>query len=369
MLGDVSEFAKALEPLIRKIVDERTKNALRVERYEVSTAANGTVMGVRQPYGTEIFLPYSNSVEGAHEGDSVLVLWRGALSNAKVWSYADGPADVTLPKGTVDSTSTSTQFTATVGGITELRDGVQCYLTNGVVTSAAGWTLNVNGLGAKPVYQSMAAAGVTTTIFNINYSMLFIYNEHRIEGGCWDIFYGYNTNDNTIAYNVRDYQSNKLMASALYRYMVCFTGRNGKLIPSCNTSNSTSTSKTLSTAAFDPFLPIYFYASTTTVSANASPGGSSLWLKYSTANLRYAFNVGTSSLAEKQPVYLRCAPQTDGTVKLDGNNCVVQALPDSADGKVYLLLGYSYSGYQVEFGMQHPIFQYVNGKIQPWSGV
>lgn len=197
MLSEVNAFAKALEPLIRKIVDERMKNSLRVERYEVSTVANGSVMGVQQPFGNEIFLPYSSSVEGAHVKDSVLVLWRGSLSTAKVWSYADGPADATIPKGSVDSTSTSAQFTATVGGITNLRDGVRCYLTNSIVTSAASWTLNVNGLGAKPVYKSMASSLLTTT-FPINYSMLFIFNENRIAGGCWDIFCGDEASGNYI---------------------------------------------------------------------------------------------------------------------------------------------------------------------------
>lgn len=99
-----------------------------------------------------------------------------------------------IPFGKVDSTSTSTAFTATVEGITELVDGVCCYLMNGVVTSKADWTLNVNGLGAKHVYQTLAAASVTTTIFNVNYTMLFVYNSQRISGGCWDIFYGYNSN-------------------------------------------------------------------------------------------------------------------------------------------------------------------------------
>ncbi len=91
MLELTSELAKALEPLIRRIVDERTRNALRVERYEVSTAANGTVMGVRQPFGTEIFLPYSQQVQNATVGDSVLVLWRDSLSTAKVWCFGNGP--------------------------------------------------------------------------------------------------------------------------------------------------------------------------------------------------------------------------------------------------------------------------------------
>lgn len=91
MIQYAEEFARALEPLIQKIVDERTKNVLRVERYEVSTEADGSVMGVRQPYGKEIFLPYSSEVASAEEGDSVLVLWRGSLSTGKVWCFGNGP--------------------------------------------------------------------------------------------------------------------------------------------------------------------------------------------------------------------------------------------------------------------------------------
>lgn len=63
------------------------------------------------------------------------------------------------------------------------------WLTNGVVTSASGFTLNINNLGAKPVYRGMAAATAETKIFNINYTMAFIYNEDRVEGGCWDTMY------------------------------------------------------------------------------------------------------------------------------------------------------------------------------------
>jgi hypothetical protein len=99
-----------------------------------------------------------------------------------------------IPMGQVDSTSTATAFTATVAGITELRDGVCVWLTNGVVTSAEGFTININGLGAKPVYGSLAAATASTTVFNKNYTMLFIYNSSRVTGGCWDIVYGYDSN-------------------------------------------------------------------------------------------------------------------------------------------------------------------------------
>lgn len=99
-----------------------------------------------------------------------------------------------IPMGKVDSTSTATEFTATIEGITELRDGVCMWLTNGVITSASGFTININGLGAKPCYSSIAAATQSTTIFNINYTLLMIYNEDRVDSGCWDIVYGIDTN-------------------------------------------------------------------------------------------------------------------------------------------------------------------------------
>ena len=99
-----------------------------------------------------------------------------------------------IPFGSVDGTSTETAFTATISGITELKDGVCMWLRNGVVTSAAGFTIDVNNLGAKPCYGSLAAATQATTIFNINYTMLFIYNSTRVTGGCWDVVYGYDSN-------------------------------------------------------------------------------------------------------------------------------------------------------------------------------
>lgn len=92
MLQEAANFAEAVRPLIEKIVDERCRNVLRAERFDVVTPANGSKMGVRQPYGKrEIFLPYTQTVANAQEGDAVLVLWRGTLSNGKVWTFGDGP--------------------------------------------------------------------------------------------------------------------------------------------------------------------------------------------------------------------------------------------------------------------------------------
>lgn len=101
---------------------------------------------------------------------------------------------LSIPFGQVDSTSTDTAYTAQIEGITSLYDGVCVYLKNGVITSNKnGFTLNINGLGAKPVYDTLAAATRSGTVFNVDYTMLFVYNSSRVSGGCWDIFYGYNS--------------------------------------------------------------------------------------------------------------------------------------------------------------------------------
>lgn len=96
-----------------------------------------------------------------------------------------------MPYGTIDANSTSTIFNATVDGITELSDGVYALIKNGVITSASGCTLNVNSLGAKPIYNTMAEATRVTTGFNKDYTALFIYNTVRVSTGCWDMYCSY----------------------------------------------------------------------------------------------------------------------------------------------------------------------------------
>lgn len=289
-----------------------------------------------------------------------------ALLSGKLDKTATAKKTSSIPFGQVDSTSTATAFTATVDGITELSDGVCVFLRNGVITSAAECTININNLGAKPLYNTMGAASRITTTFNINYTMLFIYNSSRIDGGCWDMYYGYNSNDNTIAYQIRFNHVVGKMNATLYRYQIIFTRQDGTLLPANSVSNNQTTSKTLTLTSFDPFAPIYYYSTSTTINANASPGVAYLWQQYSGVNLKYAFNAG-ETLTAQQPVYLKCVPQNDGSVKLCGNDCIVQELPSSADGYVYLMLGMASSTYQAVIPTYHPVYYYADGAVRLWT--
>jgi hypothetical protein len=341
---------------------------------------------------------YANTVQSAislnvNSTGAKTVKYKNLTTKAPVWNAAnetigftyDGsnfitidPFEVgaTISYGQVDSTSTATAFTATVPGITELTDGVTVMLKNGVVTSAAGFTININGLGAKPVYSNMATGNSVTptaptqetTIFNINYTLLLIYSSTIVSGGGWINYRGYDSNTNTLAYQIYRERNNGVMVNALYRYQIVFTQKDGKFMAANTTSNSTATSKTLSTLAFDPFQPIFYYGSTTDVAAAATPDATYLYEQRYDVDLRYAFNAGKTLTANKA-VYIKCSPQADGTVKFSGNACITQTLPSTADGYVYLYLGKSYSTYQIVLDIYHPIYEYKNGRLGLWTNI
>jgi hypothetical protein len=278
-----------------------------------------------------------------------------------------------IPFGIVDSTSTATAFTATVDGITELTNGTCVLLKNGVVTSAAGFTIDINNLGAHPVFNNLSAATAETTIFNVNYTMLFVYDSTRVVGestGAWCCYRGYDSNTNTIGYQLRSNSYTKDMADKTYRYRILFSSAdNSKWVPA-NTSTSTSatTSKTVCQTPINPFGEIVYYGTTASVAAGSRPAATSLWQQYTLA-LGYSFNkTGAAlTLTSWEPVYVKCAPQTNGSAIIDSTTPYVQSLPSTDDGKIYIFLGVAYSATNIELLMNHPVFYYKDGAIRQWS--
>lgn len=279
-----------------------------------------------------------------------------------------GNANVTnaILYGTVDSTSTSTAYTATVAGLEALVDGTCIMLRNGVVTSAAGFTIDVNNLGAKPVYTNLAAATAESTKFNVNYTLLFVYDSTRVSGGCWVCYNGYDSNTNTIGYQVRTNSGNKTAADTGYRYRIWLTSADGSQWVPINTSTSTNgtSNRTLNTRAIDPFGPIIYRATNGTCNSGTGLGATGIWQQY-TLTIGYSYMASGFSLAFPDSVYLKCAPQTDGSAKMES---IVQALPSSKDGKIYIYLGTAYSATAMELEINHPVYWHDGTGIRAWTG-
>ena len=105
----------------------------------------------------------SVTIDEANIGDLV-VTGNGSFTNNLQVNTINGapvgnnPAFSGIPFGIVESYNSTTKvYSATVDGISELKAGTCVLLrNNGVNTSESGFTININNLGAKPVYNNLS---------------------------------------------------------------------------------------------------------------------------------------------------------------------------------------------------------------------
>ena len=91
--------------------------------------------------------------------------------------------------GTTAYTVSLTGVTLTVGTL------IACKFNS---TNASSATLNVNSLGAKPIYYKGAV--ITASQITANYVVLLVYETNTVSTGCWTVIwsYGYNADSNTV---------------------------------------------------------------------------------------------------------------------------------------------------------------------------
>lgn len=324
-----------------------------------------TLMGATYPDVPAVTLPSGNSTATFYDPSEI-----DYASSPTSGGNADRANAILY--GTVDSTSTATVFTATIEGLTELADGTCVMLHNGVVTSASNFTVNINGLGAKPCYNNMTNATRDTTIFNVAYTMLFVYSEDLNSGnGGWWIYRGYDANTNTIGYQLRGNSTTRNVSDTARYYKLYFTSADGTMwVPaSVNSTNNATTARTVNQRPIDPFGPIVYTSANTNFTAGSNLAAGTSWQQYA-LTLGYSFNrTGAAlELTVEAPVYVKCAPQANGSAIMDADTPIVQALPSTKDGKIYIYLGIAYSATAIELVMTHPIYWHDGTGIRIWTG-
>lgn len=183
--------------------------------------------------------------------------------------------------------------------------------------------------------------------------------------------------DNTVnIYSLTPYYGTFNADSALYRYQLLVHVDDDTLSPFNNNSNTTGTTKTILTnISFDPFNYIYYYNSTTTVAANAAITASSLSYAYHNIDLRYTFNITTSTLTAHKDVYMKCILDPNNNndnnmkFKIAEEMPLTQTIPTTEDGYFYLFLGRTYSGYQMALYPIHPIYWYKDGAFRRYETI
>lgn len=240
---------------------------------------------------------------------------------------------------------------------------------------------------AKPIKRQYNSTGSNNLLavgeLNKDSISVFIYN-----GTNWILTNAdYNTNDNTLGYQIRVNNGTYVASRALYRYKMLFQKDETTLIPIDGTNFTAATTVTnRATITQEPFLinGLYtYYNATATINANAAISASYNMFQYP-LDLRYTFNTG-STLTINKDVYLVAQPSTDGihatlrnpsasgtnaSAQATGTNAgpITQILPNSEDGYIYIRLGHAYSTYQLALDIYHPVYWYKGGRLELYSG-
>lgn len=101
-MDDTNEALKiweALRPMVDREIKERTASCIRSKKMTVTSAPNGSTIGVCEPFDTVSYnIPYSSAVKGASVGDAVWVQWY--FDNASTMiavAYGNGKNAYVLP--------------------------------------------------------------------------------------------------------------------------------------------------------------------------------------------------------------------------------------------------------------------------------
>lgn len=87
---------KALEPMVNRLIEEKTRSCIRAKKMVVTTAPNGSVIGVSDPWAQEILIPYSTALSAVSVGDTVWIwMYYSSATNAIAMAKGDGQLQAT----------------------------------------------------------------------------------------------------------------------------------------------------------------------------------------------------------------------------------------------------------------------------------
>ena len=199
---------------------------------------------------------------------------------------------------------------------------------------------------------------------------MFVYDTTRVEGGCWICYRGYDSNTNTIGYQIRTNSAKYTSTDKGYRYRLWLETDEQKFMPvnlSTSTNATANRSSYMNTREFWIDGRILYNGTNDTIAANTKMSATTLWQQY-TCTVGYSFNNTGSTLALTidAPLYMVAEPTSGGKARLH-TPYYTQTLPSTADGLIYIYLGHTYSATQIELVLDHPAYEYKDGAIRRYT--
>ena len=314
----------------------------------------------------------SVSIDEATIGD-LIVNGNGNFTNGIKADTYNGGHPTYFIKGT--QTATTNVWTGTLpDGVTYYNGLTIDYLLPYAGNSSAA-TLNLSGLGAKPVYYGNSATGGTTTHYGANTVIHLTYvidSAFNSGNGCWKAsnYYDSNTVD-----RLRDSYFRPYAGEAIYRYKFVMQGADNRVYPITvtNQADATQVAKVPTQVGLRPGR-IWYYNTTTTVSAGAVLGSSTLDSAYQTTIGVYNFN---TDIAAYRMLYLRgtynkttdlftlykdsSSPCTSYYTQVPTNTANITLSSYFTSGYYYMLLGGTYSSANYISLFEHNPLYYFDG--------
>lgn len=268
--------------------------------------------------------------------------------------------------------------TATTASWTGVADTIDA-LYNGLTirywlprTSATNVTLNLTLKGGSTTGAINCYYGGTTrltthypagSVIMLTYVVSQLINGTAYTG--WWAHADYDSNTNTYD---RTLWGNTITAGApIYDYKLLMQGLDGKFYP-LTLEEGTGTTKTISTQEFEINTQILFYDGTTNVALNGTL--TSVYSEVPITTLNYTAN--QASWTSQKLIYLKGTILANGNFKLDNTtytSFMTQTLPTTADGFVYVLLGYMYSTTGMRLFQFHPMYEFRDGHLRVYMPV
>ena len=296
------------------------------------------------------------------------------------------------PTGTAAKTSSPyycSRWDVTDTEVTSYVDGMMVWLEVPVAGNGTyGTGLQINSLGYKPVVYNVNS--MVSTRYGVGARIWCIYNSTQTGSlylnassattvtGCWQIM-DYDSNT-TMTYGTIQYYFRPYAGQAIYRYKFVAQGVDNRVYPivTTNQSNTTQVAKTPTTTPLRPW-KIWWYNTTTTISAGAVVGANTLMeTGYSTTAV-YNFNESTDTY---KMIYLvgdynkdtdlftlyndGSSPCTSYYLFVPNNTANINLSSYFTEGKYYWLLGASYSttDYFSLFGV-NPLYYFDGTNLIP----
>ena len=178
-------------------------------------------------------------------------------------------------------------------------------------------------------------------------------------------------NTDAIGFRLRINDTVRNVSDTARYYKIYFTSADDTMwVPaSVDSTNNTTSARPVNQRPIDPFGPIVYTSANTNYTAGSNLAATTIWEQYAIA-LGYSFNrTGAAlTLTAEKPVYVKCAPQTNGSAIMDANTPIVQALPTTNDGKIYIYLGIAYDATHIELQIWHPVYWHDGTGIRLWTG-